>query len=411
MIPLTAMTASTNCDSNTSNGKAFISTPRWAATAPYLCSRKGVTQTKHPAFTLVMASSSNTATTATEESNTEATTMTQSCLTDSYHTSDQSDDTEAPPTSEQADEFSIPSSIDLSTFLMSPAELEAAMTLPYDHSADLITDPPSDTPQFTGTIDYQTLDILTAHLRSVADESRVAITPEGWYISVMDPANVVQLSVWLPATDWREYHCEREGVLGLSWAGPGGTVKSALDHSERGATIEISHTDDRTITFDDGIPLEFGTIDPDSIRSAPEPPDLALPNSVTLPGVDLAELTKRMNDVTDHVMIRGHPQTDSVDFVAEGDTAIVRKEYEDYEDLTAYDGRRKHTLFETFICNADQSLFSLEYLRSYISAPPKRDLKTGYTCRFGDEFPLRIDRELGDDGFLRFCQAPRRLSA
>jgi hypothetical protein len=358
-----------------------------------------------------MASSSNTATTATDESTTNSTTATtQSCLTDSYHTADQSDDTGAPPTSEQADEFSIPLTLDLSTLLMSPAELDAAMTLPYDHGADLITTPPADPPCFAGAIDYQTLDVLTAHLCSVADESRVAITPNGWYISVMDPANVVQLSVWLPATDWREYHCEHEGVLGLSWAGSGGTVKSALNHIDRSATIDITHTDDRTITFDDGIPVEFGTIDPDSIRDSADPPDLTLPNSVTLPGVDLDELTTRMADVTDHVTIRAHPQTDSVEFIAEGDTAVVRKEYEDYDDLTAYDGQRKHTLFDTFICNQGQSHFSLEYLRQYVSAPHKRDLKTGYTCRFGDEFPLRLDRELGDNGFLRFCQAPRRLS-
>jgi hypothetical protein len=369
---------------------------------------RGVTQESDLRSILAMASSSNTPTAATDESNTDtAPATTQSCLTDKYQSAEQDADGESTAsTTDQSDTFTMPSTIDLSTLFMSPTELDAAMALPYDHAADLITDPPSEAPRFTGTIDYQTLNILTDHLRSVADESRVALTPEGWFISVMDSANVVQLSAWLPASDWREYHCEREGVIGLSWAGTSGTVNSALNHIDSGATIDIIYSE-RTIAFDDGIPFEFGTFDPDSTRSPPEALELTLPNSITLPGVDLNELTKRMADVTDHVTLTGQPQTDSVELVAEGDTAVVRKEYATHDDLTAYDGRRKYTLFETFITNPDQSVFSLEYLRTFISAPRKRALKTGYTCRFGDELPLQLKRDLGTNGFLRYCQAPR----
>jgi DNA polymerase III sliding clamp (beta) subunit (PCNA family) len=355
-----------------------------------------------------MASATNTSTESTGESDTDTdSATTQGYLTDTYQSPDAATENGVTATPNgQPPAFAIPPGIDLSTLLMAPAELEAAMELPYEHAAELIQTPPTATLRFTGAIDYQTLEILTDHLSSVVTESRIAITEEGWYIAVMDSANVVRMSAWLPATDWRTYECDREGVIALGWTGTGGTVTSALNHIDSGATIDITYAD-RLITFDDGIPLEFGTIDPDSTRAVPEAPELVLSNSITLPGIDLKELTTRMDDVSDHLVISGQPQTDSVELVAEGDTAVIRKAYGEAADLTEATNRRTRRLFAAFIANADRSVFSLEYLKDFITAPRKGTLKTGYTCRFGDELPLRIERELGDNGFLRYLQAPR----
>jgi DNA polymerase III sliding clamp (beta) subunit (PCNA family) len=353
-----------------------------------------------------MASATNTPTESTGESNPDAAT-TQGYLTDTYQSPNHAGANETTATtSDQPNTFTIPPSVDLSTLTMAPADLEAAMELPYEHAVDLIQSPPSTPPCFTGAIDYQTLDLLTRHLSSLADESRIAITEEGWYLSVIDPANVVQLSAWLPASDWQTYECDHEGVLALSWTGSSDTVTSALSHIDREATIDISHTD-RTITFDDGIPFEFATIDPDSTRSPPDAPDLTLANSITLPGIELTELTTRMADVSDHLAISGQPRTDSVELVAEGETAVVRKEYAAYDDLTELTNQRKRALFASVITSRDRSVFSLDYLKAFITAPRKRDLKTGYTCRFGEDLPLRLERDLKTDGFLRYLQAPR----
>lgn len=328
----------------------------------------------------------------------------QSCLTDHETPAvNASDDGEH---ENDTDEFEIPAGVDLSMLAMSCAELEAAMTLPYHAAADLIDEPAGTDPRFTGALADDRLAVLTKHLVGVAHESRVAITEAGWYVSVVDPSNVVMASAWLPAADWATYDCEREGVIGLNWDGDGGSVSRALAHFERGATVAISY-DDRTIALDDGIPFEFSTLDPGSTRQPPETSDLVLPNSFTLPGVDIDELTERMDDIADHVAVVGCPGTDGIELRAEGDTAVVTKEYAGFDDLTEFDGSRKHDVFATYIAAADRTVLSLDYLRNVFSTPRKRDLETGYTFRFGDELPMEIERQLGSEGFLRYLQAPR----
>jgi DNA polymerase III sliding clamp (beta) subunit (PCNA family) len=328
--------------------------------------------------------------------------QTQSCLTE--HRSPVREATEQE--NEEQDVFELPTSLDLSTLSMSTAELEEAMTLPYHAADDLIEHPPGDEPVFAGALDYSQLAVLAKHLIGVAHESRVAITMEGWYVSVVNPSNVAMVRAWLPAEDWTDYNCEQEGVIGLSWDGNGGSVSRALKHFGCGASIDIRY-EENTIVFDDGIPIEFSTFDPASTRQTPEMPELVLPNSFVLPGVDVDELTKRIDDIAEHVAIVGHPDADSVELRAEGDTAVVRKEYTEFDDLTEFDGSRKHNVFETYVNEADRSVFSLDYLRSFLSKPRKSDLKTGYKFRFGTEFPVKIERELGDEGFLRYLQAPR----
>jgi DNA polymerase III sliding clamp (beta) subunit (PCNA family) len=348
---------------------------------------------------------SGSSTTEADESSTDSQpTQAQSSLTDhetpAVSASDEGECEGDPP------EFGIPAGVDLSTLSMSTAELEAAMALPYHAAADLLDEPAGTEPQFTGALAYDRLAVLTKHLVGVAHESRVAITAAGWYVSVVDPSNVVMVSAWLPAADWDEYSCDREGVIGLSWDGDGSSVSRALSHFSRGATIEISY-DDRTVAFDDGIPFEFSTLDAKSTRQPPETPDLVLPNSVTLPGVDIDELTGRMDDVADHVAVVGQPDSDSVELRAAGDTAVVSKEYAGFDDLTEFDGSRKHDVFEAYIAAPDRSLLSLEYLRDLFVTPRKRDLETAYTFRFGDGLPVKIERQLGSEGFLRYLQAPR----
>lgn len=328
----------------------------------------------------------------------------QSCLTD--HETPAVNVGEMDERESTSAEFGIPAGLDLSTLAMSTAELETAMTLPYHAAADLIDEPAGDEPVFTGALADDRLAVLTKHLVGVAHESRVAITEAGWYVSVVDPSNVVMASAWLPAADWAAYDCEREGVIGLDWDGDGGSVSRALAHFDRGTTVEISY-DDRTIALDDGIPFEFSTLAPESTRQPPETPDLMLPNSFTLPGVDVDELTGRMDDVADHVAVVGHPDQNGVELRAEGDTAVVAKEYAGFDDLTEFEGSRKHDVFATYIAAPDRSLLSLEYLRNVFATPRKRDLRVGYKFRFGDGLPVKIERQLGSEGFLRYHQAPR----
>ena len=328
--------------------------------------------------------------------------QTQSCLTE--HRAPVTEMVEQEDGDQDA--FEIPGSFDLSTLMMSAAELEETMTLPYHAADELIEHPSGDEPVFEGALDYSLLAVLAKHLIGVAHESRVAITADGWYVSVVNPSNVAMVRAWLPAEDWTEFSCDQEGVIGLSWDGNGGSVRRALNHFGRGTSIDIRHKEN-TVVFDDGIPIEFSTFDPESTRQTPEMPDLVLPNSFVLPGVDVDELTKRMDDIADHVAIIGHPDSDSVELRAEGDTAVVRKEYAEFDDLTEFDGSRKHDVFETYVNEADRSVFSLDYLRNFLSKPRKSDLKTGYKFRFGTEFPVKIERELGDKGFLRYLQAPR----
>jgi len=96
-----------------------------------------------------------------------------------------------------------------------------------------------------------------------------------------------------------------------------------------------------------------------------------------------------MDDIADHVAVVGHPDTDSVELKTEGDTAVVSREYTGFDDLTEFEGSRKHDVFATYIAAPDRSLLSLDYLRNVFTNPRKQDLKTGCTFRFGDELPIK----------------------
>lgn len=316
------------------------------------------------------------------------------------------------------DPFSIPDTTNLRTLEMSKSELDEAMKQPWKVADEYINKNDNVDEKgaiFSGEISYSRLNVLADHVTGVVTESRLAVTEEGWYIAVVDSANVGMVYAWLPASSWDRYDCKQVGTTGLSWT----KIQNALKHANTDAQIQIDLDDPRDedadiesydqsdFTINDGIPFEFSGISAASCRSAPELPEVELPDTFVLPGVDVRELFNRMDDITDHVEIRGNADNNSVKLFGEGDTSSIYKEYAKFDDLTVYDGSRKNNVFENEIVEDATSLFSLDYLLDYFKSPKEVDQRVGYRFRLGDEVPLKITRDLGDEGFIQFVLAPR----
>ena len=319
------------------------------------------------------------------------------------------------------DPFAIPESFNYSTLQFSRQELREAMKRPWEVAADYIdTSAPSPTEGsavFTGEMPYGDINMILDHIRGVVEESRLAVTEEGWFISVTDPANVGMLYIWLPKSEWKHYEVEQPGSTGVPWTRFEDAISHADTKSQIEITLEDSYNEDveggtrSDFIIDDGIPFEFSGIEMDSVRTPAEIPELELPNSVTLPGVDVREVVDRMDDITSHLSVTGMADTNSVELYGEGDTSSIRKKYAEFDDLTVYSGSRKNPVFDTNIVEDAESLFSIEYLKDYFSSPKRKDQKVGYRFQFGQEFPMKCTRDFGEEGFIQFMLAPRIKSS
>jgi len=162
------------------------------------------------------------------------------------------------------------------------------------------------------------------------------------------------------------------------------------------------------LVLDDGFRSEVQTIDPKSIRSVPDIPDLDLTSEVTLPGLDMKELLKRADNYSDHISVSA-PREGTVKFMTEGDSDTLSKEYTDKSDLITT-GKRIRRAFEVNTTEGDESLFSREYFENVFTALRKSKLKNPYTIRFGHEFPSKITTEIASSSKMMSMVAPRILS-
>jgi proliferating cell nuclear antigen len=136
-------------------------------------------------------------------------------------------------------------------------------------------------------------------------------------------------------------------------------------------------------------------IDPDSIRSEPEIPDLDLPATIVLEGRNINRGVKAADMVSDHIRLRVG-ETDAGDdaFVieAEGDTddVTVALDRDDLIDLTVGDA---------------SSLFSLDYLKDMNKAISSGD---EVTIELGEEFPVKLFYDIAEgQGSCQFMLSPR----
>jgi len=228
---------------------------------------------------------------------------------------------------------------------------------------------------FEGIVAADTIQQYVDTIGALVAECKLHIGDHGVRTSAVEAANV---AMWLDTTlaprAFESFECPGQATVGvnlerldelLGGANSDDLVNLRLDMETRKLHIEyrtISHT--------------MALIDPDSIRSEPDGPDLDLPNTVTLEGRQIAEAVDAAELVSDHLAIEGHPDAREVRVTAEGDTDETIVTYGDEEVINARVDREV------------ESLFSIAYLES-IAGPIPADAEVVVT--FGEEHPVVLE--------------------
>jgi proliferating cell nuclear antigen len=243
-----------------------------------------------------------------------------------------------------------------------------------EEEADVGTGPPS---QFQAAIMGGDIKEFVGTLRAIVDEAKFNVGPDGIQVRAVDPANVAMDDGVLSVGAFESYDAS-EGVLGLNLE----RLEEVLKLAKKDDLVELSFD---TNTFKlaihiDGVEFTMACIDPDSIRSEPEIPDMDLPASFTVDESQIRRGVKAADMVSDHIQIRCDETEQAVFIEAQGDTDDVCLELteEEYSELTAVDA---------------EALFSLDYVKDISRKFPKN---AAISITFGTDFPMMIEYEFAD---------------
>ena len=243
-----------------------------------------------------------------------------------------------------------------------------------EEEADAGTGPPS---QFQAAIMGGDIKEFVGTLRAIVDEAKFNVEPDGIQVRAVDPANVAMDDGVLSAGAFESYDAS-EGVLGLNLERLEGVLKLA----KKDDLVELSFDTNtfKLVIYIDGVEFTMACIDPDSIRSEPEIPDMDLPASFTVDESQIRRGVKAADMVSDHIQIRCDETEQAVFIEAQGDTDDVSLELteEEYTELTAVDA---------------EALFSLDYVKDISRKFPKN---AAISITFGTDFPMMIEYEFAD---------------
>lgn len=243
--------------------------------------------------------------------------------------------------------------------------------------------------RFRAAITGGTIKTVVSTIGAIVDETRIHVDEDGLRMRAVDPANVAMDDIVLDAAAFESYDAT-SGVLGVAldrfsaiikMANVGDLVQISLDRETRKLVVHI-----------DGIEFTMACLDPQTIRTEPDVPDLDLPAEATVERDVLDRGVKAADMVSDHVYVRMNSLTESLTLSADGDTDEVALEITGEE------------LSEVTLAEAE-SLFSLEFMKDLVRTIPKG---TSVTMTFGTDFPLVMTYDIADgDGHVTRMLAPR----
>lgn len=224
-------------------------------------------------------------------------------------------------------------------------------------------------------------------INAIVDEHRHHVTETGFRASAVDPANAAMVQTVLGANEFEEFDCEKctigidteKLMKSLKKAGSDDLVTLEFDEETRRLAIEYGP-----------MSRELATIDPDVIRHEPDMPDLDYLGSVIVSTDHMNDAIWSCEMIADQVTIE-LLENESIVFRTDGDTDRARTELgEEY-------------LHGSEISGAGGSLLSINYLNDIIRAL-SCDL---VELSVGDELPLEIVGEIGENSRAKYVVAPR----
>jgi proliferating cell nuclear antigen len=223
----------------------------------------------------------------------------------------------------------------------------------------------------------------------VVEECRVKIDNDGLSIRAVDPANVGMVDLSLESDAFERFDMGN-GTLGINLSRLEDIISMA--NAEQTISFDLNERTRKLTIYIDGLEYTLALIDPASIRSEPDIPDLNLNTKVTLEGRDIDRGIKAADMVSDHVAIRSDPAEKVFSLEAEGDT----------DDTTLRLGPEE--LVDANWGVAD-SLYSLDYFKDFNKAiPSDAEVKVAVD----EEFPTKLHFCTADNlAEVTFMLAPR----
>lgn len=243
----------------------------------------------------------------------------------------------------------------------------------------------------TTSIKAETLNTAVDVLLSLVAEARVHLGEDGLRVACVEPGNVAMhnpLELTPPAFERTPGGSFTVGTNlhrlsdAISKAAPEQAIDLSFVPEKRVLNISYANVD-----------MDLACIDPDSIRSEPDVPDLELPNTFSVPASDWRDALDMAEMVSDHVEILSDPDAQEVTLRAEGDTDTM-----DYT-FTADDLADPTKLNEEVA-----GFYSLEFSQDLASEVPGGTV----TITYGDEFPYWLQYDFADGyGSVESMLAPR----
>lgn len=237
------------------------------------------------------------------------------------------------------------------------------------------------------------VDPLDSYLTSQAvlvDETRIQADDDGWRSVMVDKGDIAMVDTRLDRGAFESF--ETDGMLlGVNLV----RLEDIVDMAEAGDPVHFEFKErTRKLLIEVGN-LEFtmAIIDPDSIRSKPELPDLDLPVTATVDWARISRSIEAADMVSDHMAIGYEHADDRLYCEAAGDTDDVYHEHGPDE------------LVDVDASGDAASIFSLDYLKN-VDKAISTDAEA--TLTVGEEFPLLIEWEFADGhGTATYMMAPR----
>lgn len=233
---------------------------------------------------------------------------------------------------------------------------------------------------------------------TLVDEAKIFVNESALEIREADAANVGMVDVTLDANIFEKYNGEahQDLILGIDIKQLD-QILSQGNHDDKVRLLLDPETKKLTITINDSLDFTMALLDPDSIRTSPDLPDLDLKGRVEIQGSEFNRAVRAADMVSDHVEIGISSPEEEFFFYSEGDTDDMCLELSDDDDEVGTISGGNDDL---------SSMYSLDYLKDF-KANVKGD--DDISLRLGNDFPAKfnIDKANNDSLDVTYMLAPR----
>ena len=234
-----------------------------------------------------------------------------------------------------------------------------------------------------------TLQKSIAPVTALVDEAVLRFEEGGMRIQTVDSANVGAISLDLLANAFHSYEANITKIsLDLERL-----EEIVSKTSTQGNYLIKKEDDDNQITLSTkGYEFELALIQPDGVRTGPDPRELETPASIKLSVEQFSEAIRVASMFSEHLRMGIDSERDIFYMDAEGDVDDMHVTF-DRQDVEFTDVAKAY------------GNYSLNYLEDIRKALPP---DTTLTLGLGEELPLSIQYEIaGGDGRISYGLAPR----